>query len=635
MKRKLLSFVLIAVIIVNAVVSLCGCSAGSKLNKEYLKLLKDADQALADGNIEDALSAYQQAIELEPTVPQAYHRMFDTYVRDERFNDAIKFALDNYQSISTEMTEQSDVPYKEENSLYADMTPRQEAALFYLNAMDLGLHKKAALDNDYPQTRMAKYVTYVNDTQEAINDEELTSACDNVMDISSKYADIVTRMREAGVLVEADLNGMSQVKLLESGLGAPDPEAIGETSIKPTSLITLETAAAFEKELRELLERDPDLLFLYFDIANLYIEAGDCEQAQLVYQEAQQALKDMSSRRGYITEAAVSLFDAQFINLYNMGFTASANLTGRVNGYFRFYRTGDKSKQTKTAEQYQEALSAANAEKDSLPLTESENRTIQSLYNSYYQKLNECIDNMNNTWVNESLTNTTEVEGDADLLAFSELPFKSDTSYHDNTWLHVYTDSSHDDKSTNYQGASYLINVNNGEIIYGAEGDDPIACEDAIIGFKFIEPELNRRVSIEYITGGLPGDIDLYAVTYDLQGNQLSQEKIYEVPESTEGGKDISRRDFSSEFWSKIQSAMEEATSGHTRSNGISAEVKAGHLDGNNYVFEVSGVKFRKADVNDPTMADNYARCYVYEDIVVLNWQYGFDNNYTEIYRLK
>lgn len=624
MKRKLLNSVLIVVIIMNAVLSLCGCSAESKQNKEYLSLLKAGDQALSDGNFEDALSAYQQAIELDPTVPQAYHRMFDTYVRDERFDDALKFALDNYQSISTEMTEQSDVPYKEEGSLYADMTPRQETALFFANAMDLGLHREEVLNNTYPQKRMAEYFTYVNDTQEAINDEKLTAACADVMDISTKYADLVKRMQEAGVLVSADMNGMSKQELLEIGLGYPTTDTMEDANIGPANLITPETAASFEKELRALLAEDPDLIFLYLDIANLYIEAGNREQAELVYREAIQALRDMADRRGYISASVESLFEARFANIYYMGFVASAGLIGKVNGYFTFYKPESESEQAKSTEQYQEDLNAANTEKDSLPLTEAESRFIQGKFNAYYRDLDECIGAVKDAKVSEENPNTpaTEVEGDADLLVSAERCFKSDTFYPESGWMHLYTDTIESEKAGYYRGASYLMNINTGAIVYGADGDDPIACEDAIIGFKWMEPGTDTIIGIDSIIYEQRAG-DLYAFTYDLQGRQVSEEKIYEAAEGSKDG-----------IWDEVESAMEEAASGHTRSSGISADEKTGHLEGNDLVFEVSGVRFVKDASFNAIGASELSRCYVFDDIVVLYWMHFYDL-VTEVYKLR
>ena len=446
MKRKLLNSVLIVVIIMNAVLSLCGCSAESKQNKEYLSLLKAGDQALSDGNFEDALSAYQKAIEMNPAVPQAYHRMFDTYVRDERFDDALQFALDNYQNFSTKMTAQSDVTYQddaayqsdtaggEESSLYVNMTPRQETALFFAKAMDLGLHRGAALKNVYPQNEMSEFVAYVCEKQEAIDDEELTAACADVTDTGSKYSDIVTRMREAGVLVSADLSELSLEELLERGLGDPAPETLaamaaadnsaddqtasgtenageadqttpgtvnageasqtapgaastsaasqiipGAPSTVTASLITLESAESFEKELRVLLAEDPDLIFLYFDIANLYIQAGDRERAATVYQEGQQALADMLNERGYITQAAVPLIEDQFSNLYCLGYAASADSIEEAGTIM-------------TTEQYKEALEEARRGVDLLPLSEEEKSAVQSAYEMYNGQLDECIE---------------------------------------------------------------------------------------------------------------------------------------------------------------------------------------------------------------------------------------------------
>ena len=446
MSKRFMNSILIVVIVLNAALFLCGCGRSSKHSKEYFDLLKAGDRAQEAGNYEDALSAYQKAIEMNPAVPQAYHRMFDTYVRDERFDDALQFALDNYQNFSTKMTAQSDVTYQddaayqsdtaggEESRLYVNMTPRQETALFFAKAMDLGLHRGAALKNVYPQNEMSEFFAYVCEKQEAIDDEELTAACADVTDTGSKYSDIVTRMREAGVLVSADLSELSPEELLERGLGDPAPETLaamaaadnsaddqtasatannGEASqttpgtanagtanqtapgaastgeASQTTLtaanngtanrITPESAAAFEKELRALLAEDPDLIFLYFDIANLYIQAGDRERAATVYQEGQQALADMLNERGYITQAAVPLIEDQFSNLYCLGYAASADSIEEAGTIM-------------TTEQYQEALEEARRGVDLLPLSEEEKSTVQSAYEMYNGQLDECIE---------------------------------------------------------------------------------------------------------------------------------------------------------------------------------------------------------------------------------------------------
>ena len=446
MSKRFMNCILIVVIVLNAALFLCGCGRSSKHSKEYFDLLKAGDRAQEAGNYEDALSAYQKAIEMNPAVPQAYHRMFDTYVRDERFDDALQFALDNYQNFSTKMTAQSDVTYQddaayqsdtaggEESRLYVNMTPRQETALFFAKAMDLGLHRGAALKNVYPQNEMSEFVAYVCEKQEAIDDEELTAACADVTDTGSKYSDIVTRMREAGVLVSADLSELSPEELLERGLGDPAPETLaamaaadnsaadqtasgtenageadqttpgtvnaGEASqtapgaastgeASQTTLtaanngtanrITPESAAAFEKELRALLAEDPDLIFLYFDIANLYIQAGDRERAATVYQEGQQALADMLNERGYITQAAVPLIEDQFSNLYCLGYAASADSIEEAGTIM-------------TTEQYKEALEEARRGVDLLPLSEEEKSAVQSAYEMYNGQLDECIE---------------------------------------------------------------------------------------------------------------------------------------------------------------------------------------------------------------------------------------------------
>ena len=472
MSKRFMNCILIVVIVLNAALFLCGCGRSSKHSKEYFDLLKAGDRAQEAGNYEDALSAYQKAIEMNPAVPQAYHRMFDTYVRDERFDDALQFALDNYQNFSTKMTAQSDVTYQddaayqsdtaggEESRLYVNMTPRQETALFFAKAMDLGLHRGAALKNVYPQNEMSEFVAYVCEKQEAIDDEELTAACADVTDTGSKYSDIVTRMREAGVLVSADLSELSPEELLERGLGDPAPETLaamaaadnsaddqtasgtanageadqttpgtvnageasqtasatanngeadqttpgtvnageasqtapgaastsaasqiipGAPSTVTASLITLESAESFEKELRVLLAEDPDLIFLYFDIANLYIQAGDRERAATVYQEGQQVLADMLNERGYITQAAVPLIEDQFSNLYCLGYAASADSIEEAGTIM-------------TTEQYKEALEEARRGVDLLPLSEEEKSAVQSAYEMYNGQLDECIE---------------------------------------------------------------------------------------------------------------------------------------------------------------------------------------------------------------------------------------------------
>jgi tetratricopeptide (TPR) repeat protein len=143
--------------------------------------------------------------------------------------------------------------------------------------------------------------------------------------------------------------------------------------------ITSESAAAFEKELRALLAEDPDLIFLYFDIANLYIQAGDRERAATVYQEGQQALADMLNERGYITQAAVPLIKDQFSNLYCLGYAASADSIEEAGTIM-------------TTEQYKEALEEARRGVDLLPLSEEEKSAVQSAYEMYNGQLDECIE---------------------------------------------------------------------------------------------------------------------------------------------------------------------------------------------------------------------------------------------------
>jgi hypothetical protein len=219
-------------------------------------------------------------------------------------------------------------------------------------------------------------------------------------------------------------------------------------------------------------------------------------------------------------------------------------------------------------------------------------------------------------------TPATEVEGDADLLVSAERCYKSDTFYPESGWMHLYTDTIESEKAGYYRGASYLMNINTGVIVSGADGDDPIACEDAIIGFKWMEPGTDTRIGIDSIIYEQRAG-DLYAFTYDLQGRQVSEEKIYEAAEGSKDG-----------IWDDVESAMEEAVSGHTRSSGISADEKTGHLEGNDLVFEVSGVRFVKDASFNAVGASQLSRCYVFDDIVVLYWMHFYDS-VTEVYKLR
>ena len=111
-----------------------------------------------------------------------------------------------------------------------------------MNAMDLGVHRGAAIKNVYPQEEISEFVTYVCDAQDAINDNGLTASCEDIMDTGSKYSDIVTRMREAGVIVSADLDARSQEELLDLGLGNPTVETVESM---------VERSSSFLKEIEQ------------------------------------------------------------------------------------------------------------------------------------------------------------------------------------------------------------------------------------------------------------------------------------------------------------------------------------------------------------------------------------------------
>ena len=619
MKKRVINGVLIAVIIMNAVLSLCGCGgAASKKNKEYFELLKTGDEALADGRFDDALTAYQQAIDNDPTVPQAYHRLFDTYVRDERYDDALAFVFDHYQDFSTEMAEGSDEPYEEEGSMYAGLTPRQEASAFLLAGMDLGLHKGSYIESVYPDKQTEELVAYVTGAQEALAVDEMAEPCKNAAEISAQYADLVKKMQDAGVLVSADLKKMSGQQLAELNLSDPDPQNVRDAQ-ESEALITLETAAELEKELRALLEKDPDLIFLYLDIANLYIQAGDREKAEAAYQEGVKALADMRSRRGYLSEDVIALLDAQFSNLYRMGYiAAAATATTSSGGYYFLGPDSGEEQDGVTPEQYLQAMEDALNAADELSLSDSQKKTINNSYNRYSSKLKQTMENVSSASAPET---PTEVEGDAELVMIGTSLMSGGTFDPDNGWLRLYCGY-----GKGYGCPEDIVNVKTGQVILGEEGAEPRLCNDALIQYQWRERESGKEISIYNVAFDSNDEetkaADLYMITYDLDGSQLEEEMIYEKPD---GALENSMND--------VYNVMQQSAAGHSERYEDIDYRKASVEDGR-IVFDVSGVRFSRPLADDQEISEWGYRAYVYSDIVVLNWEDYSQRSKTEIYML-
>lgn len=658
--KKILNSILIAIMIITSVLSLCSCGGPAPAqDKAYIKLLKEGDKALAEGNIEDALTAYMSALEMDPSAPQAPHRIFDTYVRDERFDDAIQFALDNYQSIATEMPEGSDVPYESEGSTYSGMTARQELAAFYSSAMDLSLHRRAALDNSYPEFKVVDFVEYVCDNQEMAESEDLTNACTDYREIRDQYAELLSRMSEAGFLFDKDLEELdkkqkeryisprdwdSRVLVLKD----PEPDSLSQVYEYsfPDNIISMETAAAFEEELRGILAKDPDLIFIYYDIARLYIQAGRRDLAESVYEEAAQALKDMYSRRGYISNVAPSLYEKRFSNLYHMGYYAVAGETGVLKGDnrwypYRFYYLGmEASKDRPSVEQCQEAFDAAYKETDELPLSDSEKRSIETSFKSYTDRLSKCIGAAEGVEDDSK----TQTEGDADRVFLGGMPYFPDAFLPDSGWMKVTYGGN--TSKTDYIGKfSVLINLYTGKIIEEEDLNSIMnipwrLSENNVITFEVRETGTGNRVSLS----DFEKTRTLYMIVSDLNGNVLEKKPILEAEadsidstreEFEDGGYDIHYDDDQLEaFRQEAISATEEALSEYPEyDNGDEWEEIHSSVEDGRVVFEVAGVKFSRALSDAKGYGAEDSVGYVRDDFVMLNWK-GYSYG-TEIFRLK
>lgn len=650
--------ILITVMIIVSVLCLSGCGGPAPAqDKAYIKLLKEGDKALAEGNIEDALTAYMSALEMDPSAPQAPHRIFDTYVRDERFDDAIQFALDNYQSIATEMPEGSDVPYESEGSSYSGMTARQELAAFYSSAMDVSLHRRAALDNIYPETKVADFVEYVCDNQQTAESEDLTNACKDYREIRDQYVDLLSRMSEAGVLFDKDLEELKEkqqesyfmerdprLQLFEE----PEPDSLSQVIEYsfPASIISMETAAAFEEELRGILAKDPDLIFIYHDIARLYIQAGRRDLAESVYEEAAQALKDMYSRRGYISNVTPSLYAKRFSNLYYLGYYAVVGESGVLKGDdrwypYRFYYLGmGASKDRPTVEQCQEAFDAAYKETDELPLSDREKKDIETSFKSYTDKLSKCIGAAEGIEDDSK----TQTEGDADRVFLGGMPYYPDAFLPESGWMKVTYGGN--TSKTDYIGKfSVLINLYTGKII--EEEDLNIIMnmpwrlsENNVITFEVRESETGKRASLT----DYEKTRTLYMIVSDLNGNVLEERPIleaegdsidYTTEDFEDGSYGINYDDDQLEaFKEEVISATEEALSEYPEyENGDEWEEIHASVEDGRVVFEVAGVKFSRALSDAKGYGAEDSVGYVRDDFVMLNWK-GYSYG-TEIFRLK
>lgn len=655
--KKILNSILIAVMIITSVLSLCSCGGPAPAqDKAYIKLLKEGDKALAEGNIEDALTAYMSALEMDPSAPQAPHRIFDTYVRDERFDDAIQFALDNYQSIATEMPEGSDVPYESEGSTYSGMTARQELAAFYSSAMDVSLHRRAALDNSYPEFKVADFVEYVCDNQQTAESEDLTNACKDYREIRDQYADLLSRMSEAGFLFDKDLEELEKnqqelyymerdprIRLIKE----PEPDSLSQVIEYsfPASIISMETAAAFEEELRGILAKDPDLIFIYYDIARLYIQAGRRDLAESVYEEAAQALKDMYSRRGYISNVTPSLYAKRFSNLYYLGYYAVVGESGVLKGDdrwypYRFYYLGmGASKDRPTVEQCQEAFDAAYKETDELPLSDREKKDIELSHKSYTDRLSRCIGAAEGVEDDSK----TQTEGDADRVFLGGMPYFPDAFLPDSGWMKVTYGGNH--SKMDYIGEfSVLINLYTGKLI--EDEDENIIMnmpwrlsENNVITFEVRESETGKRASLT----SYEKTRTLYMIVSDLNGNVLEERPILEAEgnsiDSTkvegDGGYTIYYdEDQLAAFKEEVISATEEALSEYPEyENGDEWEEIHPAVEDGRVVFEVAGVKFSRALSDAKGYGAEDSVGYVRDDFVMLNWK-GYSYG-TEIFRLK
>ncbi len=89
-KKQLMAGGLAAVVVIVVCIIAIVANMGGKVSPEYNEKIAEADRYLEELDYEKAETAYLEAIDIEPKVDEAYLKLADTYVVQEKYEDAVK-----------------------------------------------------------------------------------------------------------------------------------------------------------------------------------------------------------------------------------------------------------------------------------------------------------------------------------------------------------------------------------------------------------------------------------------------------------------------------------------------------------------------------------------------------------------